>query len=463
MRATNSFRRRLHGLSDRSRAIGTFFATAIAARGVGIGCQLLLVPVTLHALGPEAFGLWMTLTGFGAMIMFADFGLGQGAQNTLATAFARDDGTEARKLWETSLLLLGAVGLLLFGVVCLAERAVDPATLFNLRDPAVQVESRQAVIAAGFLFCVNFPLGLAQRLAYARQRGWMHNVAQAVGSVIGLVATLVAVRLGWSLPGIIVAAQGPLVLANAGLILVQMRQLGWTDLRWPRFQRRAVRELFGIGIYFGIQQLQLTLSMALPPIVISTWVGAAAVTPFNLAQRLFNLFAVVQNAFMLPLWPAYSDAGARGDFNWIRRAMRRSLGATLIGTVLPMAVGAAVARPVLGAWVGSMRAVPGPALVWLLFAWNAVSFLQQPFGYLLAGLSMVRRQTRFAAISAAASATLMVWWVRGHGADGVVAGMIAGFMPFLILGNLFEVRRVLRLLPTGDASPEAWGKLANAA
>ena len=75
MRLRQSVQERLGKWSARSRAVGVFFATSVAARVLGIACQLLQVPIALKVLGPEAFGLWMTLTVIGAMIMFADFGV----------------------------------------------------------------------------------------------------------------------------------------------------------------------------------------------------------------------------------------------------------------------------------------------------------------------------------------------------------------------------------------------------
>src|SRR3954464_8085519 len=105
-------RQRVRGLSGRSRAVGMFFATSLAARALGISCQLLQVPIAMKALGSEAFGLWMTLTSIGTVITFADFGVGQGAQNKLAEAFAAQRDEWARELWDSSLVFFGALGLL---------------------------------------------------------------------------------------------------------------------------------------------------------------------------------------------------------------------------------------------------------------------------------------------------------------------------------------------------------------
>jgi O-antigen/teichoic acid export membrane protein len=210
-----------------------------------------------------------------------------------------------------------------------------------------------------------------------------------------------------------------------------------------------MRELGVLGASFGVQQLQHTLFIALPPLIISTQLGAAAVTPYNLAQRLFNLFGVVQSAFMLPLWPAYSDAKAKHDYAWIRRTLRRSVAATLLGSLVPMALGALFARPLLAAWVGTEAGLPSAMLIWLMFAWNALVFIGQPFGYMLAGLSVVRRLTQYAVISAGLSSILMWILVRDHGVPGVVIGMCLGFLPFLVRANIAEALQVLRRLPAG--------------
>lgn len=444
MNPISLFKRRFARLSGRSKAVSAFFATSLASRAIGIACQLAQVPIAVKALGPEAFGLWMALTSIGWMITFADFGVGQGAQNRLAEAFAAEDEKLARELCASALVFLGCAGLALAAVLLLAARAIDFTALFHLADPVVQRQARGTVEIALLLFCANFPLGLAQRLAYSRQQGWMHNISQAISGVGSLAGVIIAAHGHWQLAGYMAAAQLPLVLSNAGLLVFQFAQLGWFDLRGMRCRRETMRGLLKLGAYFGVQQVHLVLLVSLPQVIISTSLGAVAVTPFNLAQRIFNLFAVIQNAFMLPLWPAYSDAKARGDFRWIRRTLSFSIAATLCCTIAPMALGAMFARPILNAWVRNQTALPSESLIWLLFAWNALIFFQQPFGYLLAGMSEVRRLTFFAAASAAISAALMYVWVHRYAQEGVVWGMIVGFMPYLLLGNIAEVIRLFR-------------------
>ncbi len=435
--------------SGRGKSFGLFFLTSLASRGVGIVCQLLQVPIALSVLGPEAFGLWMTLNSVIYLINFADLGVGIGVQNRIAEAFSLEDRREARVLFNSAFAFLSGVALLLaLGLIPLSL-ALDPTPIFGLGDRGVISQAPLAMAVMAISFCANFPLGLAQRLAYGLQKGWMHNASQALGNVAGLAALFVAARMNASLGVIVLAATIPTVLANAALLATLLRPLGWLTFRGFACQLGVLKELLGLGALFSVQQVLSTVVYSLPAIIISSSLGAAAVTPFNLCQRLFNLFAVVQNAFMLPLWPAYSEAKARGEFGWIRRTLLRSILACGGLTILPMILGAAFAPWILKVWVGDVAAgtLPSPLLIWLLCGWNALLFLQQTFGFLLAGVSEVRRLTLYSVANALVAVPLMIWWSGSMAQAGVVLGLIVAFLPFNMLGSVLETARYFRAHP----------------
>jgi O-antigen/teichoic acid export membrane protein len=280
----------------------------------------------------------------------------------------------------------------------------------------------------------------------------MHNLAQAASGVASVAGIAAAARLGAGLVGIIVVAQSAAVLGNLALLLVQFRELGWIGRVGARFNVETVRELLGLGGYFALQQVLTVVLFALPQVIISTAMGAASVTSYNLAQRFFNVFAIVQGAFMLPLWPAYSEAAGRSEYGWIRRTLVKSLKATVAFSVVPMAVATFGARRLIALWVGGGADLPSPGLVWLLFAWNAIVFLQQPFGYMLAGISEIRRITFYAVAGTIASTALMAALVGRLGQEGVVIGLLGGFIPFYLVG---AVHQSFRALSAGDRAPRA--------
>jgi O-antigen/teichoic acid export membrane protein len=430
--------------SPRARSIGLFFVSSLFARGVGALCQILQVPIAIGALGNEAFGLWISLMSISYLITFADFGLGQGTQNKLAGAFATGRRDAQRELFVNAFIVLTVIGGVLYLVGSLLIRAVDFSALFHLHSRDVRMAAPGAVRVVLLFFCVNFPLGLAQRLSYARQKGWMHNVTQAAAGVTSVIGIAVAAHMGVGLIGIIVVVQSTVVVGNVALMLLQLRQLEWIGLVGARLNPSTVMELLGLGGFFALQQVLTVVLFALPQVIISTSMGAAAVTSYNLAQRFFNVFAIVQGAFMIPLWPAYSEAAGQLDYAWIRRTLIKSIKATVLCAVLPMAIGTFFTRPLIATWVGSRADLPTATLIWMLFFWNAVVFLQQPFGYMLAGISEIRRVTAFALAGTVASAGLMAALVGRLGQDGVVIGLLAGFVPFYFVGSVYQSVRVLK-------------------
>jgi O-antigen/teichoic acid export membrane protein len=428
----------------------TFFATSLAARGVGIVCQLLQVPLVVATLGPEAFGLWMTLTSITNLMQFADLGLGIGLQNKLTEKLTHGEFAGARAQFVSVFAFLALVGLGLGAILTLVVHALDLPGLFHLKDPVTAAQAPATALALVWVFCAGFPLGLAQRLAFARHEGWMFNVSQAVGNVCALGVVAWGAHAHWHLGLLVVAAQGTIMLANGVLLLVQLVQLRWFVPPFPALHFGIVKEMLGVGAYFSVQQIVSTVMFSLPQVIISASLGAAAVTPYNLVQRLFNLFAVVQNAFLLPLWPAYAEARARGHFDWMRQALRHSVQATVLGCVVPMIVCACFAPQIIRLWVGNSQVLPDYLLVGMLCLLNTLTFLQQPCLYLLVAVSEVKYCAYYSVIGAIVGTLLMLFLVRLFGVPGVVLGLLLGYTPFNFTGNLLEARRYLH---TARANP----------
>ncbi|MEJ1973909.1 MAG: lipopolysaccharide biosynthesis protein [Lacunisphaera sp.] len=437
------------------RRFATFFATSLAARGIGITCQLLQVPLVVATLGAEAFGLWMTMTSITNLMQFADLGMGTGLQNRLTEKFTRGEHDEARVLFGSVFAFLTMVGVTLGAILALVVHTLDLPALFHLRDPATIIQAPAAALALCLVFCAGFPLGLAQRLAFARHEGWMFNVTQAISSVAALGVVVLGARARWSLGVLVVSAQGTLLVGNATLLLVQLFQLNWLRNPFPRLHFGAVRELLGVGAFFSVQQIVSTVMFSLPQVIISASLGAAAVTPYNLVQRLFNLFAIVQNAFLLPLWPAYAEARARGEFDWMRRALRHSVNATVLACIIPLVVCACFAPQIIRLWVGHGAVPPNYLLVGLLCLLNTLTFLQQPCLYLLVAVSEVKYCAYYSVISAVAGTVLMLVLVHRYGVPGVVLGLLLGYIPFTLIGNFLETRRYLRCAGTTPATSAA--------
>ena len=427
----------------RNRSILAFFVSSLTSRGLGIGCQLLQVPLALALLGNEAFGLWITLNSIGYMLAFSDFGIGLGAQNLIAEATGRGDDQQARRIFFTGTVFLCAISLLLMALspLCLL---VDWPRAFHLTSPALADSARGVILAVIVSWCLGIPLGMAQRVAYGVQLGWLCNVLDAVRNVAILALIYVEVRLRSDFAFFIVSTAAVGLIVQVAFFAYLLRRLGWLGMRRGWFERDLLGRLTNVGVFFFLQQIASLVLFSAAPVILSTTLGVAAVTPYNLAQRVFGPFMMVVNAYLLPIWPAYSEAKARGDWSWIRRTLRRSM--LVVGAlgVVPMAVATCYLQPLIRLWTGGKAELPSQNLLWLLFAWNALTILQQPFGYLLAGLSVVRRPTVYSALATVTALAVMFPLIPRFGVSALPLGLLIGFVPFIFCGNAVETWLVLR-------------------
>lgn len=447
----------------RENSILAFFATSLASRGLGIGCQFLQVPIALHFLGNEAFGLWVTLSSIGFLLTYSDFGIGLGVQNQVAEALGRQDELRARQVFATGLVFLLGVMCVLLAVMVPFCLLANVASLLHITEPNVAGSTRSAILVVALVWCMNVPLGLGQRVAYGAQLGWMHNAAATCSQVLMLLATVLGVWLKVTMTHFFILTFAVSMVVNLAFLLYLLRRLGWANIRLSDFRVSCLRELSGLGIYFFFQQIATMVLFTMPPLILSATIGAAAVTPFNLAQRVLNLFTVVTNAVLLPIWPAYAEAKAQSDWKWIRRTLLRSLLVVFAAAVIPMFLVAPFLPKVILSWTRASAQLPSQSLIWLLVVWNALTVIQQPFGYFLAGLSKVRRATIYSVLSTIAALTAIFLLIPKFQANALPLGLIIGFVPFIFIGNISETIAILRAAlgrpethdsPVSGAAPE---------
>lgn len=449
-------------VSRRNRGILNFFATSLLSRGVSISCQLLQIPVALHYLGNEAFGLWMTFSGFSYLLTVADFGIGLGAQNEIAEAVAIGDQQRARRVFFTACGATTVVGALLALAVIPVCLVLDWGRLLKLTEPQTLRDVHAAAVLVAAVCCSGIATSIGQRLAYALQFGWLLNLQTTVVNLLGLAGVILASHFRLGLLGLFAVVLLPGFFLNLIMTVGLLRWTGWLGRKrfggWSRaevFDGGALRRLLSVGLLFFVQQVCDMSLYTVPALLISSMLGAAAVTPFNIGQRLFSLFLVIQNAFLPPLWPAYAEAKAMRDWAWVRRTLRRSVFASLALTITPMLAASLWAEPILRLWIGrkaDAASLPGPTLLWLLFAWNAVMVMQQPYTFLLSGMSAVGRLSVYRIATAVCALGLMTLLGPTLGLPGIVTGLIAAMFVSL-LGGVLETRRFLRDSARQDTAP----------
>jgi O-antigen/teichoic acid export membrane protein len=123
-------RLRLTGVQDeepgprRYRRAALTAGAALAVRILSLGLTLITVPLTLGYLGPERYGLWVTISSIVAFLGFADLGLGNGVLNAVTRSLALGDAEKARRQVSSAVGLLTVIVVVLVAAFAIAAPVV---------------------------------------------------------------------------------------------------------------------------------------------------------------------------------------------------------------------------------------------------------------------------------------------------------------------------------------------------
>jgi O-antigen/teichoic acid export membrane protein len=381
-----------------------------------------MVPVVLHYLGAERYGVFATITAIAGLVGWADLGLGNGLISEVAVAQGRDDSDSTARAVSTAFFALLGLAVVLAAGFAAVYPFVPWESIFNVSgDAASGVGAAAAAFAVGVFLAL--PLGVVQRAEVGMQEMFVANVWQAMGRLLGLAGIILAVAVGASLPYLVLAlAVAPaLALAGNGVDLF-FRRRPWLRPSLKRVERDVAGALLRIGSLFFVLQIAIAVAYESDALVLTQILGPTAVTTYSVTMRVFLVVPALANFVLAPLWPAYGEAISRGDVHWVRQTLRRAIRGGLLLTVPGAAVLALVARPFIAAWAG----VESPYLLICAAAiWVIVMTLGAVIAAFLNGARVIRAQIVAAVTMMIANLGLSIVFTHWLGVSGVIWGSIA--------------------------------------
>lgn len=320
------------------------------------------IPYVIHHLGPDRYGLYsLALIVVGYFALF-DLGIGPATTKYVAELLGGGEIDKLPKLVWTAVatqMCLGLVGGILLAAVSpfLVERVLKiPASLHP------QAYLIFLIMAAALP--ISFASGSVQGVLGASQR---FDLLNAIGIPFGLITYLVpvvALALGFDLPAIVFSLVLVRVAASALVLVLAIRL--YPTLRRIRFDFGLVRSLLGFGGWVTISGAVGPVLVYIDQFLIGAVLSIAAVgfyaPPFAIANKL----SILPGCLVSTLFPAFSISAGRGDSEWIRKTLIRSL-KFLILTAGPAALLLTfLARSLLALWLGTKFANEGALALQIL-------------------------------------------------------------------------------------------------
>ncbi|MEO6828871.1 MAG: oligosaccharide flippase family protein [Acidobacteriaceae bacterium] len=441
--------------ADRHRRAALTAFTSVTARVIRIGVSLVTVPLTLHYLGTERFGLWMTISSVLAMAGFADFGIGNGVLNTVSEAFGKDDSEGIKRAISSGLAVLSIISALLLIGFFLAYGFVSWGHFFNVKSALARAEAGPAMAIFVVCFALNIPFDVVQRTQLGLQQGFRTNFWQVFSSIVILLGILAVIHFHLSLPMLIVALAGAPVFGTA-LNALHFFGSSRRDLlpQWHLVSRKTIAQIARLGGLFFILQLAFAISYSADNFIVARNLGPTAVTVFSIPDRMFSMLALLVTMLITPLWPAYGEAISRGDMDWVRRTLVRTLLAVFSFTTVASLVLLLLADKILLWWVGPTIHPPFLLLLGLAI-WTVIGSCGATLAVFLNGASIIKFQIIIASIFSLGCLAIKIVFTRHFGIVGVPWATVLTYILLNAIPCAVYVPRLLNRMAAPHTAPDA--------
>ncbi|MEZ5670534.1 MAG: hypothetical protein R3F55_24485 [Alphaproteobacteria bacterium] len=311
---------------------------------INILIQLATVPLLLHFWGVELMGEWLVLTAIPAYLMLSDLGIISATINEMTMEVAREDRPRALGTFQSSLLMLGGMSLVLVLVAGLFAWAAPMAQWFGF----VHLGNGEAglIIALQIALVV---LGIQVGLVNA---GFVCEGAYGLGTMLmaGISFTNFCLLALAAATGLGPVGAAALMVGGEAAGLAVMRLRLRRVAPWIAYGRRhvtaaRVRELLRPALGFVVYTLGQALNIQGILLVVGAVLGPAAVTAFNAMRMMTRFVNTLLSAYYSTVRPEIAMAYGKGDTALIRRLHE---GACQVALWLALCATAGFA--LLGAW-----------------------------------------------------------------------------------------------------------------
>ena len=406
-----------------------------------VGAGLVSLPFVTRSLTAAEYGVLATLTGFLALLAFADLGIGSALTTRVAESLAKGEEASARSATATALVAAAAAAVVLCMLGVAAAFVLPWRSILGAEVLTSGSVTWAVVVAAGSI-ALSIPASLGQRTLYGLHRGAAANRWLLVATVSAAAASIAAALADAPLAVFVLASLG--VPTFAGLCCTL-----WTFLRDHRVRPSLAavngdewsRLRSASGWYFVVA-LAAAFGFQTDALIIAGVLGAQSAGVYGVAVRVFGLIMQAVYPALLQLWPAFADAHVRSDLSWIRSRLARAtlLVAAAAGTASLVLV--VVGDDLVRLWL-TPELVPTTGLLLAMGAWTTFSLVQAPMFLLFNGVGRVRAHAVMAATVAVVNVPLSVWLAHAVGVSGPVLGSLIASIAVAVGPGLVVLRQVL--------------------
>jgi O-antigen/teichoic acid export membrane protein len=418
-------------MTSRTKNYYSQVMNTIGYKAVAILATYIAMPMMIHYLGSEKYGIWSTLLTVVTWVVFFDLGIGNGLRNKVAESLANKNRVTAREFIATGYSLIGIISIFSWLTLMVSSAFIPWQGVFNT-TVIEETTLRLCMQITGSFIIFNFWIGLVQALLGATQNTSMSALGQSLINIFVILLLYMSREIYEASLLLMAVIYGSSIVISNGLLNLWFFRKNRDLVPYYLIKKGRINAILALGSNFFIIQLAGLVIFTTDKMLITQLIGPASVTQFDIVFKLMSVAILVHTIVSSPLWSAYTEAMTVGDKSWIRDMLVKQLQFFML-IAIGIAVLVATARPLISLWIGDDISISTAVIVSLgtyavVVTWNNV------FAMIVNGIGKIKVQLYAALIGMLINIPLSIVFVKYF--DLGISGIVYGSVLSLLIGSI---------------------------
>ena len=405
---------------------------------ITVAVAFFMFPFLVHKLGDKTYGLWvlvMTLVDYYALIRM---GFSTAVSRFLARAIGRKDKKEMSHIASTSFFIYLLISFLMFilTIVLIFSADIIVKNSENLRL------FQTIILILGINAAIAPPLSIFGAVLYSNMEYKNLITADIITLLLKNGLIFLFISNGFGLISIALIYLFCNILISLYKFLYVKFKYRFIEISIKFFKKEKFKELFLYSFYSFISEIAEKLKYQVDTIVITAFIGFAAVTHYNIGYQLIIYFMYFLTTATGVFGTYVSQEDGANNYDSIRE---KFIFFTKISTFLSIFIGFSLifyGKPFIQRWMGT--GYDDSYTVLIILAISAIIFLaQHPTKSVLFGISKNKFWAYSNIIEGVVNVILSLILVKYLGLVGVALGTT---IPMLIMKLIFQPMYVTKVL-----------------
>lgn len=402
--------------------------------------NIMYIPLALHYMGAERYGVWVVLITLINYLTLANFGVPTAVTNLMALSDNNDE--------KADLLMRGFK---ILSLICIVVLAISLTIYFVMSYftswlNSLSTEIRTSSIILIVFFILRIPFQIATAAFTANKKIFIGKIYDLLTIVFTFVSLLICIYFKQDLVFLAILSGIVLLILNVLGFINALKIVEFKNYTSPLIPIQN-RDIYKPGIALFAAGMGSLIIWNTDNIVVSKYLGFQEVAVYSTAFRLFSFGYMSFNLIYGVLIPFYGQYFKSKSWDKLQSLFNFNLVIIPFIAICVWLVGWLFSKDIIVLWLGNDKLYAGSKLYFLLGAYGLVLGYVGVMFNLLTSLNQLKSLFYITISEAVINLGMSIFLVQFYGIEGVAMGTLLAsiIVPLLILPYLIHKNENLKL------------------